>query len=191
MRRLFLTWSPKVFGSKSYVFGINDLSDTGVNGKKATQPCPCGLSGDESGRCSCSADQIRRYCSRISGPLLDRIDIQIEVSRPNKSILSESANDIENSAVVRRRVVEARHRQVQRSGKCNALPGSTELARFCSLEGSRLRLLESATEQLFLSPRACHRILKVARTIADMDHVGTIDEEHIAEAVAFRSPTAG
>ena len=157
----------------------------------AMNPCPCGMAGDTSGRCNCSAEQIRRYRSRISGPLLDRIDIQIEVSRPNKSILSESASNIENSAMVRERVIEARHRQVQRSGMCNALLGSTELARFCPIEGGRLRLLETAVEQLFLSPRACHRILKVARTIADLGHADVIGEEHIAEAIAFRSPTAG
>ena len=149
-------------------------------------PCPCGLSGDDSGRCSCSAEQIQRYCGKISGPLLDRIDIQVEVMRPDKSILSEPADDIENSEAVRKRVIESRNRQLARAGKPNALLDCSELSDYCHIEGEQLVLLEMAAEQLFLSPRACHRILKVARTIADLDQVEDIACEHIAEAIAFR-----
>ncbi len=157
----------------------------------AMNPCPGGLSGDNSGRCNCSAEQIQHYRSRISGPLLDRIDIQIEVLRPDKSILSEPVNNIETSAVVRKRVIAARQLQLQRAGKANALLGGSELARFCSIDGRRLQLLETAAEQLFLSPRACHRILKVVRTIADMDGAETIKVNHIAEAIAFRCLRTG
>ena len=152
----------------------------------AMNPCPCGLSGDNSGRCGCSAEQIQRYRGKISGPLLDRIDIQVEVMRPDKSILSEPTDDIENSKAVRKRVIESRARQLARAGKPNALLDNSELSDYCHIEGEQLGLLEMATEQLFLSPRACHRILKVARTIADLDQAEDIASEHIAEAIAFR-----
>ena len=152
----------------------------------AMNPCPCGMSGDDSGRCNCSAEQIQRYRNRVSGPLLDRIDIQVEVLRPTTSILSAPTDNIENSAKVRERVIESRQVQHQRAGKPNALLTNAELSRFCHIEGESLHLLEHAAEQLYLSPRACHRILKVSRTIADLDHAREISTGHIAEAIAFR-----
>jgi magnesium chelatase family protein len=152
----------------------------------AMNPCPCGMSGDDSGRCSCSAEQIQRYRSRVSGPLLDRIDIQGEVLRPETSILSTPTNDIESSATVRGRVIECRETQQQRCGKPNALLTNSELNQFCRIDGETLQLLEDAAERLFLSPRACHRVLKVSRTIADLDRAEVICPEHIAEAIAFR-----
>lgn len=152
----------------------------------AMNPCPCGLEGDNSGRCGCSAEQIQRYRNRVSGPLLDRIDLQVEVLRPEKSILSETTEGIETSAVVRERVIRARKIQLKRTGKPNALMDNNELNRHCQIDGERLLLLEMASEQLFLSPRACHRILKVARTIADLDEVEKLSSQHIAEAIAFR-----
>ena len=152
----------------------------------AMNPCPCGMAGDNSGRCGCSAEQIQRYRGKISGPLLDRIDIQVEVMRPDKSILSEPADDIENSAAVRQRVIRSRDRQLARAGKPNALLDNDELSSYCHIGGEQLGLLEMAAERLFLSPRACHRILKVSRTIADLDQADDITCEHIAEAIAFR-----
>ena len=152
----------------------------------AMNPCPCGMSGDEGGRCSCSAEQIQRYRTRISGPLLDRIDIQVEVLRPKTSILSASTDNIESSGQVRERVVEAYRLQHQRAGKPNALLDNSELTRFCPINGETLQLLEHAVEQLCLSPRACHRILKVSRTIADLDQAENIRTGHVAEAIAFR-----
>ncbi len=152
----------------------------------AMNPCPCGLSGDDSGRCQCSGEQIQRYRSRISGPLLDRIDIQVEVLRPKTSILSTSKGDSESSATVRERVIEAHRLQLQRAGKPNALLDNSELTRFCHINGETLHLLETAVEQLCLSPRACHRILKVSRTIADLDQAQAIGSEHVAEAISFR-----
>jgi len=152
----------------------------------AMNPCPCGMAGDSSGRCGCSAEQIQRYRGKISGPLLDRIDIQVEVMRPGKSILSEPTDDIEKSEAVRKRVIESRARQLARAGKPNALLDNSELSDYCHIEGEQLGLLETAAEQLYLSPRACHRILKVARTIADLDQAEDITCEHIAEAIAFR-----
>jgi magnesium chelatase family protein len=144
------------------------------------------MSGDESGRCICSAEQIHRYRNRVSGPLLDRIDIQVEVLRPKVSILSAVSEKIESSEKVRDRVIDARGIQTQRSGQPNALLNNSDLKRFCHIESDTLRLLEHAAKQLYLSPRACHRILKVSRTIADLDQVHDIKSEHIAEAIAFR-----
>jgi len=152
----------------------------------AMNPCPCGMSGDDSGRCHCSAEQIQRYRNRVSGPLLDRIDIQVEVLRPKTSILSASTDNIETSESVRARVIATRQIQYQRAGRANALLSVSDLDRFCKVEGERLRLLEHAAQQLYLSPRACHRILKVARTIADLEQAGDIRSTHIAEAISFR-----
>jgi magnesium chelatase family protein len=152
----------------------------------AMNPCPCGMSGDESGRCICSAEQIQRYRNRVSGPLLDRIDIQIEVVRPKKSILSTPAGKIESSEKVRERVIESRRTQELRNGKPNALLTNSDLTRFCKISTDTLQLLENATEKLFLSPRACHRILKVSRTIADLDQAADISSRHVAEAITFR-----
>jgi len=152
----------------------------------AMNPCPCGLSGDDSGRCNCSAEQIHRYRSKISGPLLDRIDIQVEVLRPKTSILSASTEHIESSGKVRDRVIGAREIQSLRAGKPNALLNNSELEQFCHIEGDTLQLLEHAADQLYLSPRACHRILKVSRTIADLEESDSISSGHIAEAIAFR-----
>jgi magnesium chelatase family protein len=152
----------------------------------AMNPCPCGMSGDESGRCMCSGEQIQRYRNRVSGPLLDRIDIQIEVLRPKTSILSSLTDGIESSASVRERVIHARDIQFARAGKTNALMSNGELKQFCHIENETLQLLEHAAEQLYLSPRACHRILKVSRTIADLDEAENINSSHVAEAIAFR-----
>ena len=152
----------------------------------AMNPCPCGMSGDESGRCMCSGEQIQRYRSRVSGPLLDRIDIQVEVLRPKSSILSTPTNNIEASEAVRKRVITSRSIQMKRAGKSNGLLNNDELKQSCHIEGGTLQLLEHAAEQLYLSPRACHRILKVSRTIADLDQAENIRSEHITEAIAFR-----
>jgi magnesium chelatase family protein len=144
------------------------------------------MSGDDSGRCNCSGEQIQRYRNRVSGPLIDRIDIQVEVLRPRTSILSSSTDGIENSASVRERVIQARDIQFERAGKTNALMSNGELKRFCCLKKENLQLLEHAAEQLYLSPRACHRILKVSRTIADLNQSASILTEHIAEAISYR-----
>ena len=149
-------------------------------------PCPCGMSGDDSGRCYCSAEQIQRYRSRISGPLLDRIDIQVDVFRPKTSILSAPSDKIENSEKVRNRVIKSRLIQSRRAGKPNALLSNNDLKRFCHIDKETLQLLEHAAEQLYLSPRACHRILKVSRTIADLDEAKNIRSGDVVEAIAFR-----
>jgi len=144
------------------------------------------MAGDESGRCMCSGEQIQRYRNRVSGPLLDRIDIQIEVIRPKNSILSAPKDNIEGSATVRQRVIESRNRQTKRAGKCNAMMNNGDLEKHCHINKETLQLLEHAAEKLYLSPRACHRILKVSRTIADLDGESSINSEHVAEAISFR-----
>ena len=157
----------------------------------AMNPCPCGMSGDESGRCGCSAEQIQRYRNRVSGPLLDRIDIQVEVIRPRRTILNASTKAIENSASVQQRVIATREIQARRAGKCNALMSNGDLKRHCRIDGDTLGLLERAAEKLYLSPRACHRILKVSRTIADLDGADDIAAGHVAEAISFRRLNTG
>ncbi|MCE7931969.1 MAG: ATP-binding protein, partial [Xanthomonadales bacterium PRO6] len=152
----------------------------------AMNPCPCGYAGDPSGRCRCAPDAVARYRGRISGPLLDRIDLQIEVARQPTSVLADSAPDGEGSAAVRARVLAARERQWQRAGKANALLGTRELGRDCALAAVDQRLLERAIDQLNLSARAYHRILRLARTIADLDRSDTITGTHLAEAIGYR-----
>lgn len=118
--------------------------------------------------------------------MLDRIDLQIEVARQPTSVLADSAPDGEGSAAVRARVLAARERQWQRAGKANALLGTRELGRDCALAAVDQRLLERAIDQLNLSARAYHRILRLARTIADLDRSDTITGTHLAEAIGYR-----
>ncbi len=150
----------------------------------AMNPCPCGHLGEA--RCRCSADQVRRYCSRISGPLLDRIDLHIEVPRPPSIVFESQAPTGESSRTVRQRVVAARNRQLRRSGKTNQALNNRDVERYCPLDKTGAQLLHRAMEQLGLSPRARHRILKVARTIADLAHSKSIELEHLSEAMTYR-----
>lgn len=149
----------------------------------AMNPCPCGYHGDPDGRCRCTPDQIARYRGRISGPLLDRIDMQIEMPRiPWRDL---QAGGGEHSAAVRNRVSVARALQQQR-GMLNAELTLHGLERHCTLAVSEQRSLEKAVDRFRLSPRAVHRILKVARTIADLAHSERIDAGHLHEAIAYR-----
>ncbi len=152
----------------------------------AMNPCPCGYAGDPSGRCHCSPEQVARYRSRVSGPLLDRIDIQIEVARQPTTALANQAAPGESSAPVRERVIAARARQLQRAGKPNALLGTREMTRDCELRLDDQRLLERAIDKLNLSARAYHRILRLARTIADLAGAEAIDTQHLTEAIGYR-----
>ncbi len=147
----------------------------------AMNPCPCGYQGDPSGRCRCTPDQIRRYRDRISGPLLDRIDLQVEV--PRQSLNGQDPG--EPSTPVRERVMAARQIQAER-GMSNAQLGVAGVREFCKLEKNQSRLLEQACERLNLSARAHHRILRVARTIADLDQAKDIDIPHLSEAIGYR-----
>jgi len=155
----------------------------------AMNPCPCGYLGDTRGRaCRCTPDQIARYLGRVSGPLLDRIDVQIEVPAvPAERLDGECEPAEEASAAVRQRVAAARQRQLARQGRTNAELGPGELARHCALPAEARRLLHQAVERLRLSARAHHRILRLARTIADLHAADGIDAAHVAEAVGYRS----
>jgi magnesium chelatase family protein len=157
----------------------------------AMNPCPCGYAGDKSGRCHCTAEQIQRYRGRISGPLLDRIDLQIEIARPERLLHGGCHPKPERSAAVRRRVIAARELQLQRSGTPNALLSHVALRAHCKLGPDLRQFLEDAARRTGLSARACQRILKVARTIADLDGASALRGEHLAEALSYRGIDCG
>ncbi len=156
----------------------------------AMNPCPCGYWGDPRRACSCSATQIRKYRSRVSGPLLDRIDIHIEVPPVTVKELS-GERDEEPSKKIRERVLRARAIQAERfrgkSISSNSHMTTRMIKKFCPLTDACNRLMEKAIEKFGLSPRAYHRILKVARTIADLEERENIEEHHIAEAIQYRA----
>ena len=157
----------------------------GTHGKKATRPCPCGHCGDRSGRCRCTPERIARYRGRISGPLADRIDIKLEVPAPREVELVAPAAG-ECSADIACRVARAREVQLARQGKPNALLGSREIDRHCATGREGSELLRHALARLLLSARAYHRVLRVARSIADLAGAATIAAEHVAEAIQYR-----
>jgi magnesium chelatase family protein len=154
----------------------------------AMNPCPCGYAGDPRGRCHCTAEQVARYRHRISGPLIDRIDIHVEMKAvPVEHLLGEMSADTENSATVALRVAAARRRQMQRQGKVNARLTPSEVTRFCGLKRDSRVLLGTAISRLGLSARACHRVLKLARTCADLAGEPEIRRIDVAEAVQLRA----
>ena len=156
----------------------------------AMNPCPCGYLGDTARACACTPEQVRRYRARVSGPLLDRIDLHIEVPRvPYQELRGQSRE--ETSAQVRERVTQARERQQQRSGKPNTLLGSRDVEYFCVLSDADYKLLEQFMQRLGLSPRSYHRILKVARTIADLAGSDVIQTPHLTEAISYRALDRG
>ncbi|MEO8011271.1 MAG: YifB family Mg chelatase-like AAA ATPase, partial [Dokdonella sp.] len=156
----------------------------------AMNPCPCGYAGDSDGRCRCTPDQIQRYRARISGPLLDRIDLKLEMPRVNHSELREAAAG-ESSATVKMRVHLARDRQLARSGKPNAWLSNRETERDCVLGEHEHALLDRAVEKLGLSARAYHRVIRVARTIADLAGSAAVHDVHLSEAIQYRRFDAG
>ncbi|TVO77012.1 YifB family Mg chelatase-like AAA ATPase [Sedimenticola selenatireducens] len=154
----------------------------------AMNPCPCGHLGDTSGRsCRCSSEQVTRYRGRISGPLLDRIDMSIEVPRLPTQTLSRPTNQGEPSHKVRQRVEACRQRQISRSGCPNSQLVGRLLEESCVLTPDTRHLIERAMEQLGLSARAYHRILRLSRTIADLDTSDEILPSHLGEAISYRS----
>jgi magnesium chelatase family protein len=157
----------------------------------ATNPCPCGYAGAPGRRCTCMDNEVRSYFSRISGPLLDRVDIHIEVNSIPVRDLAGGA-PAESSADMRARVIAARARQQERFREtphvsCNAAMGERELTAFIRLSPSSESVLQRAVERVGLSTRAYSRIKKVARTIADLAGEAEIADAHVAEAIALRS----
>jgi len=152
----------------------------------AMNPCPCGWAGDPSGRCGCSAESVARYRAKLSGPLLDRIDLQLAVPRLPPAQLRPDQPPGESTAAVRERVLAARARQLERAGVPNAQLDQASTDRDCVLRPKDRRLLERAIDQLQLSARALHRIQRVARTLADLSGADAIGADHVAEAIGYR-----
>ncbi len=151
----------------------------------AMNPCPCGYLGHPNGKCRCTPDQVARYRGRISGPLLDRIDIQIEVpALPENELMAKTP--AEPSSAVRERVTRARARQSERQGKPNAVLSPKEIERHCHLDQAGEALVRQAIARLNLSARAYHRILKLALTLADLAGAERIEAAHLAEAIQYR-----
>ncbi|MEN8175504.1 MAG: YifB family Mg chelatase-like AAA ATPase [Pseudomonadota bacterium] len=154
----------------------------------AMNPCPCGHLGDTRQACRCSPEQIRRYRARISGPLLDRIDLHLEVPPLPPEVLDPEHRETPvRSADAQARVVAARERQLQRQGKLNTALNPGEIDDVCALEPAQRRLLEQAMERLRLSARAYHRVLRLARTLADMAAEARIGTVHLTEAIGYRA----
>jgi magnesium chelatase family protein len=152
----------------------------------AMNPCPCGYLGDSASRCRCTAEQVQRYRQRISGPLLDRLDMHVEVPRVPVEMLREDSAQNETSAVVAERAMRARTLQLQRQGKANARLGASEVERHCAPDAAGHTVLERAMQRFALSARAYHRILKLARTIADLAGNERITAADISEAIGLR-----
>jgi magnesium chelatase family protein len=156
----------------------------------AMNPCPCGHLGDARRRCRCTTAELLRYRRRISGPLLDRIDLHVDVPALGCTLLA-GIEPGPASALVRERVLRARERQAARAGRaggpCNARLKGAALRRHCAPDDAGRRLLEAAMEKLGLSARGHDKVLRVARTIADLDGAPAIGAPHVAEAIQFRA----
>ncbi|MBT8089824.1 MAG: YifB family Mg chelatase-like AAA ATPase [Gammaproteobacteria bacterium] len=152
----------------------------------AMNPCPCGYLGDDQADCRCSGDRVASYRGKVSGPLLDRIDLHVEVARPSTAVLRRDNADGESSATVAARIKSAWREQLQRSGTNNARLEGEPLAKHCDADDRCWALLENAAEQFKLSARAHQRVLRVSRTIADLARARKIGPSHVAEALSLR-----
>jgi magnesium chelatase family protein len=152
----------------------------------AMNPCPCGYLGDPTGRCRCTAERVQRYRARISGPLIDRLDMHVEMPRVPLETLNNASEATESSAVVAARVEKARQVQIHRQGTTNARLTNREIERYCALGKDAAAVLDRAATALGLSARGHHRVLKLARTIADLAGSERIEVEHVGEAVGLR-----
>lgn len=152
----------------------------------AMNPCPCGFAGDTTRECRCSADQVRRYQQKISGPLLDRLQIRPRIGRCSPQILDRSSTDEESTATVRKRVLAAASLQRRRGTMPNARLNPDDVRRWCMPDRDGARLLERAAVRFTMSMRACDDTLRVARTIADLAARKSVRKDHVAEALALR-----
>lgn len=152
----------------------------------AMNPCPCGYLGDPNGECHCAPPRLARYRERVSGPILDRIDLQVQVPAVPQSALTHAAPDGEATAAVAARVLEARNRQLARSGKLNAQLTVREISGHCPMTPPAKRLLWQSITKLRLSLRSYHRALRVARTIADLENADVIGTMHVGEALQLK-----
>lgn len=153
----------------------------------AMNPCPQGFDCDFGEGCRCSSEQRRRHLSRLSAPLIDRIDLQIVVPRPPREALYGTAPTGEDSATVRARVAAARERQLDRQGCLNSEMGQALIERYCTLNATDRQLLDTAMDRFRLSARSYHRILRVSRTIADLDGSARMTATHLTEALGYRA----
>lgn len=153
----------------------------------AMNPCPCGYHSDPSGRCRCTAEQVQRYRSKLSGPLLDRIDLQVEVPAVPVDLILGKAPSVESSRDVRKRVSRARKIQLARSGNTNSSIAAHQIEELCFVLPAANEYLRHVMDRLGLSARSYHRVIKVARTIADLSAEDGISDRHVAEAVRYRS----
>ena len=149
--------------------------------------CRCGRLGDPRGECRCSPEQVRKYQERVSGPLLDRIDIQVHVKPVPHASLAATGDSGDGGSSIREQLIAARALQLERQGFCNAELGGRHLERVCAAGADAARMLAAAMDRMALSARAYHRILRVARTIADLAGAERIGTEHVAEAIQFRA----
>ena len=145
----------------------------------------CGYHGDKVKRCSCSEQQIKRYQQKLSGPILDRIDLHVYVHRPSEELMFSDRKE-ESSDTVRARVVQARNIQIERQGCANSQLEGKALEQHAALTQQQKQFLQDAMRKLSLSPRAIHRIIRVARTLADMEQSKQIQQKHLIETLSFR-----
>ena len=153
----------------------------------ACNPCKCGFLGDSTDRCRCSASSIEKYRAKLSGPMLDRIDMHLHLPRVDMKTLQSKEPSGEPSKVIKQQVITARQFQIQRQDKLNSQLSSRELEQYCELSNEQLNFLAAVCEKLNMSARAYHRILKLARTIADISGEPMISKRHLSEAIGFRS----
>lgn len=156
----------------------------------AMNPCPCGYLGHSKISCRCSHDQVKRYRQKISGPLLDRIDLQVNVPANTQEVIAAQEYTGDSSEVIKQRVNEAQQRQKNRQSCLNADLNNNQIRQFCVLQEEGRQLMSQAVDRLALSARAYHRTLKVARTIADLDKSPTIESAHLLEALNLRKTEA-
>lgn len=152
----------------------------------AMNPCPCGYAFNQDVRCQCSADAIKRYQNRISGPLLDRIDLHLDVP-PLQATELQDTTPVENSQTVRERVIQAYQRQIQRQNCLNHALSPKQLEQYVILDPQAQKIIEMAQQRLNLSARAYHRVLRVARSIADLSEHSEIQTQHLTEALSYRA----